>query len=104
MNERGQKSVTNPYTLRLAADIGGTFTDIAAFDEASGRLLLGKALSTPGKTEVLGYEAVYLGDRVRYAVELGASNTAVGFVIGGAVVQLPAPEFAAGSNTSALAN
>jgi N-methylhydantoinase A len=31
----------------LAADIGGTFTDIAAFDEASGRLLLGKALSTP---------------------------------------------------------
>src|SRR6267154_5889331 len=36
-----------PETLRLAADIGGTFTDIAAFDEASGRLLLGKALSTP---------------------------------------------------------
>jgi N-methylhydantoinase A len=33
--------------LRLAADIGGTFTDIAAFDEASGRLVLGKALSTP---------------------------------------------------------
>src|SRR5215467_439652 len=33
--------------LRLAADIGGTFTDVAAFDEASGRLLLGKALSTP---------------------------------------------------------
>jgi N-methylhydantoinase A len=34
-------------TLRLAADIGGTFTDVAAFDEASGRLILGKALSTP---------------------------------------------------------
>lgn len=33
---------------RLAADIGGTFTDVAAFDEASGRLLLGKMLSTPG--------------------------------------------------------
>ncbi|HTP94533.1 MAG TPA: hydantoinase/oxoprolinase family protein [Burkholderiales bacterium] len=32
---------------RLAADIGGTFTDVAAFDERSGRLLLGKALSTP---------------------------------------------------------
>lgn len=32
---------------RLAADIGGTFTDVAAFDEASGRLLLGKTLSTP---------------------------------------------------------
>ena len=34
---------------RLAADIGGTFTDVAAFDEKSGRLLLGKALSTPGR-------------------------------------------------------
>ena len=32
---------------RLAVDIGGTFTDVAAFDEKSGRLLLGKALSTP---------------------------------------------------------
>jgi N-methylhydantoinase A len=33
--------------LRLAADIGGTFTDIAAFDEATGKLAFGKALSTP---------------------------------------------------------
>jgi N-methylhydantoinase A len=33
--------------LRLAADIGGTFTDIAVFDEATGRLTFGKALSTP---------------------------------------------------------
>lgn len=33
---------------RLATDIGGTFTDVAAFDERSGRLLLGKALSTTG--------------------------------------------------------
>ncbi|MBM3607150.1 MAG: hydantoinase/oxoprolinase family protein [Alphaproteobacteria bacterium] len=33
--------------MRLAADIGGTFTDIAAFDERTSRLLLGKALSTP---------------------------------------------------------
>jgi N-methylhydantoinase A len=34
---------------RLAADIGGTFTDVAAFDEASGQLLLGKTLSTPAR-------------------------------------------------------
>jgi N-methylhydantoinase A len=34
-------------SIRLAADIGGTFTDVAAFDEKSGRLLLGKSLSTP---------------------------------------------------------
>ena len=34
---------------RLAADIGGTFTDVAAFDERSGQLLLGKTLSTPSR-------------------------------------------------------
>ena len=33
--------------VRLAADIGGTFTDIAVFDDKSGRLTFGKALSTP---------------------------------------------------------
>ena len=35
--------------IRLAADIGGTFTDVAAFDEDVGTLLLGKALSTPAR-------------------------------------------------------
>jgi N-methylhydantoinase A len=35
--------------FRIAADIGGTFTDVAAFDEASGELRLGKVLSTPEK-------------------------------------------------------
>src|SRR5499433_3985185 len=33
--------------IRLAADIGGTFTDIAVFDDRSGTLTFGKALSTP---------------------------------------------------------
>src|ERR1700761_3858234 len=33
--------------LRLASDIGGTFTDTAVFDEATGKLSFGKALSTP---------------------------------------------------------
>jgi N-methylhydantoinase A len=37
----------NNSGMRLAADIGGTFTDVAAFDEKSGRLLFGKSLSTP---------------------------------------------------------
>ena len=34
--------------LRIAVDIGGTFTDLAAFDEAEGKLMFGKALSTHG--------------------------------------------------------
>src|SRR5215470_18858115 len=33
--------------IRLAADIGGTFTDIAVFDEHNGALTFGKVLSTP---------------------------------------------------------
>ncbi len=35
--------------VRLAADIGGTFTDIAIFDDKTGRLTFGKALSTPDR-------------------------------------------------------
>ncbi len=32
---------------RLACDIGGTFTDLAFFDEAKGELVVEKSLSTP---------------------------------------------------------
>lgn len=35
-------------SLRIAVDIGGTFTDLASFDEASGDISFGKALSTHG--------------------------------------------------------
>src|ERR1700716_1349288 len=42
--------------IRLSADVGGTFTDVAAFDETTGELLLGKTLTTPQKL-VDGIEA-----------------------------------------------
>lgn len=52
-----QDSISSqPKRLRLAADIGGTFTDVAAFDERTKRLLLGKSLSTP-RAMVEGIEA-----------------------------------------------
>jgi len=35
--------------IRLAADIGGTFTDIALFDDKTGQLTFSKALSTPDR-------------------------------------------------------
>ena len=41
------RSKANGANLRLAADIGGTFTDIAVFDDRTGKLTFGKALSTP---------------------------------------------------------
>ena len=33
--------------MRLASDIGGTFTDVASFESSSGRLTFGKTLTTP---------------------------------------------------------
>src|SRR5215831_5673941 len=42
--------------VRLAADVGGTFTDVAAFDETTGELRLGKTLTTPSRL-VTGVEA-----------------------------------------------
>src|SRR5262249_58770992 len=40
-------SAANGSSLRLAADIGRTFTDIAALDERTRKLTLRKALSRP---------------------------------------------------------
>jgi N-methylhydantoinase A len=41
--------MTDQQQLRLAADIGGTFTDVSVFDESTGKLTFGKALSTPNR-------------------------------------------------------
>ncbi|MGE4257236.1 MAG: hydantoinase/oxoprolinase family protein [Xanthobacteraceae bacterium] len=42
-------NVLDRQPIRLAADVGGTFTDVAAFDETSGELRLGKTLTTPSR-------------------------------------------------------
>jgi N-methylhydantoinase A len=52
--------------MRLAADIGGTFTDIAVFDDKTGRLTFGKALSTPQR----------LVDGISHGVEKAGSDYA----------------------------
>ncbi len=41
--------MSGALSLRLAADVGGTFTDVAAFDETTGELRLGKTLTTPAR-------------------------------------------------------
>ena len=41
------KSTRTRTRTRIAADIGGTFTDVTAFDEKRGLLMLGKTLTTP---------------------------------------------------------
>ena len=40
-------AIQSHKATRLAADVGGTFTDVAAFDERTGELKLGKTLTTP---------------------------------------------------------
>jgi N-methylhydantoinase A len=35
--------------LRIAADVGGTFTDVAIFEEVTGQIRLGKTLTTPAR-------------------------------------------------------
>jgi N-methylhydantoinase A len=50
-------------SLRIAVDIGGTFTDLAAFDENTGDLHFGKALSTHGQL-VNGIEDTLRGARI----------------------------------------
>ncbi len=49
--------------LRIAVDIGGTFTDLAAFNEDTGELHFGKALSTHGQL-VNGIEDTLRGARI----------------------------------------
>ena len=39
--------MSSAATARIAADVGGTFTDIAIFDESNGGIRLGKCLTTP---------------------------------------------------------
>ena len=47
MASAGAGQAAGPANARIAADVGGTFTDIAIFDEAAGSIRLGKTLTTP---------------------------------------------------------
>jgi N-methylhydantoinase A len=53
-----------PARLRLAADIGGTFTDVVAFNETSGEVSFGKSLSTHNR----------LVDGIQDAAEIAATS------------------------------
>jgi N-methylhydantoinase A len=65
--------------IRLAADIGGTFTDVAVFDDRSGKLVFGKALSTPPR----------LVDGISAGVEkAGSDYAAAGLFLHGSTVAI----------------
>jgi len=45
--QESQSAAPSPRPLRVGIDIGGTFTDLIAFDERTGALSIGKVLTTP---------------------------------------------------------
>src|SRR5262245_37539006 len=66
---------------RVATDAGGTFTDLVAFNEETGAIVVGKTLTTP-RDPSLG-----VVDTIRQAAEAGLSaNEVVFFVHGGTTV------------------
>src|SRR3954463_3465753 len=69
----------NRANIRLAADIGGTFTDIAVFDDRTGALSFGKVLSTPQR----------LVDGINAGVEkTGSDYGAAGLFLHGSTVAI----------------
>jgi N-methylhydantoinase A len=79
--------------MRLAADIGGTFTDIAVFDDKTGALTFGKALSTPQR----------LVDGINRGVEkAGSDYRAAGLFLHGSTVAINAILERAGAKTALL--
>src|SRR5213592_4118932 len=69
----------NGSRLRLAADIGGTFTDIAVFDDRTGNLSFGKALSTPHRL----VEGINAG-----VVKAGSSYASAGLFLHGSTIAI----------------
>jgi N-methylhydantoinase A len=66
-------------TVRLGSDIGGTFTDVAAFDEATGKLLLGKSLTTPARL----VDGIYAG-----VAKAGADYGKAGIFLHGSTIAI----------------
>lgn len=79
--------------IRGAVDIGGTFTDVVAYDDVAGRLMLGKTLSTPHDL----IEGVFRG---LAAAEISLEE--LGFVIHGSTVVVNALIERKGARTALL--
>jgi N-methylhydantoinase A len=79
--------------LRLGTDIGGTFTDVAAFDEATGKLLLGKSLTTPHRL----VEGINNG-----VAKAGAAYQNAGLFLHGSTVAINTLLERTGANTALL--
>ncbi|MEA2595464.1 MAG: N-methylhydantoinase [Thermomicrobiales bacterium] len=63
--------------LRVAVDIGGTFTDLVVFDEASGQTFEAKASTTPADFAKGVLEAIRTGDVAPQAIDYLVHGTTV---------------------------
>lgn len=63
--------------IRLATDVGGTFTDLIAYDERNGRLFLAKSLTTTDD------QSVGVLDAIAQSEEHGLSTEDVSFLVHG---------------------
>src|SRR5439155_7334385 len=66
-----------PAMTRVATDAGGTFTDLVAFDEKTGAIVVGKALTTPHDP------SIGVVDTIRQAAESGLAPGEVSFFVHG---------------------
>src|SRR5215208_8061117 len=80
MNAKRSASTANARPrIRRAADIGGTFTDIAVFEDRTGALSFGKVLSTPQR----------LVDAINAGVEkTGSDYSSAGLFLHGSTVAI----------------
>src|SRR5271154_5163401 len=79
--------------LRLATDIGGTFTDIAVFDEKTSKLTFGKALSTPA----------HLGEGISAGVaKAGSDYRSAGLFLHGSTIAINTMLERTGAKTALL--
>jgi N-methylhydantoinase A len=93
MQSDGPRSPKGRPEVRLAADIGGTFTDVAAFDPATGKLKFGKVLSTPNR----------LVDGVTAGVEkAGTAYAGVGLFLHGSTIVINTIMERTGARTALL--
>ena len=63
--------------IKVATDAGGTFTDLVAFDETSGKIIVGKALTTPNDPSQGVIDSIVQGR------ETGLSTSEVSFFVHG---------------------
>ncbi|HEY3117542.1 MAG TPA: hydantoinase/oxoprolinase family protein, partial [Chloroflexota bacterium] len=78
--------------MRIAVDIGGTFTDVTVFDEAKGSVALGKALSTPSN----------LVDGIMAALSHATDSLAADLIIHGSTVVINAIVQRKGARTALI--